>query len=47
MIDCYSRYARTVLKSCKGWVKYWLTTNKTSILLYQSFVGGEPSRSTF
>ncbi len=39
MVNCFERYARTVLTRYKDKVKYWLTFNEINILLHMPFMG--------
>ncbi|WP_027727266.1 6-phospho-beta-glucosidase [Treponema sp. C6A8] len=39
MVNCFERYARTVLTRYKDKVKYWLTFNEINMLLHLPFMG--------
>lgn len=39
LIDCYSRYCKTVLERYRGKVRYWLTFNEINMITHIPFLG--------
>lgn len=39
LVDCYEKYARTIMERYKGMVHYWLTFNEINMVLHLPFVG--------
>ncbi len=39
MVDCFEKYARTILTRYKDKVKYWLTFNEINMMLHMPFMG--------
>lgn len=39
VVDCYVRYAETIMRRYKGLVKYWITFNEINMILHLPFMG--------